>query len=1042
MKKRIYALLMSLVMVVSIFAISPFATIKTQAAGATIIIHYQRADKAYDGWNLWAWEDGKDGKAVKFTEDDDYGKVAIYKTNSDVAKLGFIVRLNDWEAKDIGDDRFIEVKDGFAEVWLQSDNTEVMTAAPAGATAYDVSKIETPVADDSANVPEITGEGLQVKIHYHRYDGVYDGWNVWTWPDTKEGAAYPFNGTDEFGAVAAFALPNTEDVAKFGFIVRLNEWELKDGDSDRFVDIANANNGVVEIYLLESDSNVYFSRDEIDLSPIFLKAGISSATKIDFQVTMPFDISSQTAKDDMKIVDTAGKEYKIKAITTTKAGLTSNGTLIMEEELDLIKQYIISKEGYGEKFVSMGDVFGSEDFSEKFTYDGKDLGATYSKEKTDFRLWAPTATAIKLNLYSEGLGENLIKTIDMTADVKGTWITSVNEDLNGVYYTYTVSVDGKENEAVDPYARTTGANGKRAMVINLDETDPEGWDKVDRPEFINDTDAVIYELHVRDLSSDASSGIQNVGKFLGLTETGTKNASGLATGLDHMKDLGITHLHLLPSFDYRTVDETRLDKNQFNWGYDPQHYNVPEGSYSTDPTKGEVRVNEFKQMVQTLHENEIRVVMDVVYNHTSLSADSDFNKIVPNYYYRTIDGKFSNGSGCGNETASERAMVRKFIVESVVYWATEYKVDGFRFDLMGLHDIETMKAVRAALDEIDPSIIVYGEGWTGGSSPLKASEAAIKINTWLMPGIAAFSDDIRDGLKGHVFTSTEPGYVSGAQGKVESIKFGIVGSTSHNQILYPLASSTSPWADAPGQSINYVSAHDNLALWDKFAVSNPNDSVEDRIKMNKLATAVVMTSQGIPFFQAGEEILRSKPSSVTEGKFDENSYVSPDSTNSIKWDTKTDNIDVYNYYKGLIAFRKAHSALRMTTTEDVQNNLTFIDGLDENVIAYTIDNSPNKEKAKSIMVILNPNKEATTLDLPEGTWNVYINGEKAGTEIIETIKDGKATVNPISSLVLVQEGSESVSDNNMVIYIAIGAALLIVAVASFVIVKKRKNIKK
>jgi pullulanase len=687
----------------------------------------------------------------------------------------------------------------------------------------------------------------------------------------------------------------------------------------------------------------------------------------------------------------------------------------------------------------------------------------WSKDKTAFRLWAPTASEVVLNLYSAGVGTNLIEGIAMTKDKKGTWFTEKLGDLNGTYYTYTVTVDDSAKEAVDPYAKAVGVNGDRGMVIDLSTTNPAGFATEAKPAFVNPTDAVIYELHIRDFSSDASSGMVNKGKYLAFTESGTSSPSGVATGIDHLVDLGITHVHLLPSFDYASVDETKLINKQFNWGYDPENYNVPEGSYSTNPQKGEVRINEYKQMVQALHKNGLRVVMDVVYNHTAASADSNLNKIVPGYYYRmNDDGSFSNASGCGNETASERAMMRKFIVDSVVYWASEYHVDGFRFDLMGIHDIETMNELRAALNKVDPTILVYGEGWTGGASTLPDSERVLKANmSSVDAGIAAFSDDIRDGIKGSVFTATDQGFVSGKIGMEESIKFGVVASTQHLQVDYSQVNySKAPWATEPTQTISYASAHDNMTLWDKIATSNAADTEEDRIKMNLLSSAIVLTSQGTPFFQAGEEFLRSKPVDGTGTVFDENSYKSPDAINSLKWDSINNYDEVYNYYKGLIAFRKAHSALRMTKTTDIQTNLAFIDGLEANVVGYTINSSPNGETAKSLCIIYNANKIATTVTIPAGDWNVYVKGNQAGTQVLETITGGTVTVDPISAIVLVQEDARTVVptdaatpnvseedqkptsaealNNNTMLFVIIGIVVIIAAVVVFVVARRKK----
>lgn len=664
------------------------------------------------------------------------------------------------------------------------------------------------------------------------------------------------------------------------------------------------------------------------------------------------------------------------------------------------KVYDISVDKSEGSTVSMNRIINSDFFDDAFEYDGDDLGATYTKEKTYFKVWAPTASNVSLNLYSTGDGDTHIETVPMEAQERGIWFCEKAGDLHGIYYTYLLTIGDVTNEAVDLYARTTGVNGNRGMIVDLERTNPKGFDEDVRPVFENTTDAIIYELHIRDFSCDAFSGISHRGKFLGFTQTGTINAEGFATGIDHIKDLGVTHVQILPSFDYATIDESKLDTPQFNWGYDPKNYNVPEGSYSTDPYHGEVRIKEMKQMVQALHANGLRVNMDVVYNHTFDVENSWFQMTVPNYYYRKVGDRYSNGSGCGNETASEHAMMRKYIVDSVVYWATEYHIDGFRFDLMGVHDIETMAAVRAALDKVDPSIMVYGEGWTGGDCAISESRQALKSNINHIEGVGAFNDDIRDAIKGNVFDAQDKGFINGKQGLEEDIQFGIVASTLHPQVLG--SQNGRSWVGQPGQSINYVSCHDNLTFWDKLATSNPNDSVETRIKMNKLGAAILLTSQGVPFFQAGEELLRSKPSAYLKGVFEENSYDAPDFTNSIKWDNRTTAADTYAYYKGLIAFRKAHKALRMTTTAQIQKNLVFRNNLGKNVVAYTIGNHANGDTAEQIMVILNSNTKAVKVELPAGVWQICVDGIIAGTEVIATAQKS-VSVAGISAMVLVQK---------------------------------------
>ena len=635
--------------------------------------------------------------------------------------------------------------------------------------------------------------------------------------------------------------------------------------------------------------------------------------------------------------------------------------------------------------------YSTEEFEAAYTYEGNDLGASWTKEATTFRVWAPTADAVKVNLYESGTAgtNDRLEQLEMTADVNGTWVATKEGDLNGVYYTYLVSVDGKQNEACDPYARTTGVNGQRAMVIDLDSTDPEGWENDVDPHYGNNsTDAVIYELHVRDLSSDASSGIANTGKFLGLIEEGTVNSQGVSTGLDHMKALGITHLHLLPSYDYASVDETNPDA-PFNWGYDPVNYNVPEGSYATDPYNGEVRVKEMKQMIKGLHDNGISVILDVVYNHVYNAEAFCFNQIVPGYFSRISDtGVYSNGSYCGNDTASERAMVRKYIVDSVKYWADEYHMDGFRFDLVGLIDIETIKACMEEVHKTHPNVIFYGEGWTMSTQLTKEGVTmTTQPNSTEVPGFAFFSDTIRDALRGSVSNNRETAYLANKGG--------------YNSIIRDAFMGKATWCKSPTSTVNYASCHDNMTLFDRLTLSCPDASQEDLVRMNNLAAAIYMTSQGIPFVHAGEEMLRSKP--LGDGEFDHNSYKSPDSVNSIKWDNLNDPIyqDVVDYYTGLIAFRKAHPALRMTSAEDVAAHITPMPKLDFNVVACHISAGANGEE-NELVVVFNPRTAESVVTLPEGSWTIYIDGENAGTTALGTA-EGEVAVQPISAMVLVKE---------------------------------------
>ncbi|MGG9964075.1 type I pullulanase [Ferruginibacter sp. SUN106] len=603
-------------------------------------------------------------------------------------------------------------------------------------------------------------------------------------------------------------------------------------------------------------------------------------------------------------------------------------------------------------------------------YTGKDLGLTYTPNRSTFKIWAPTATNAQLKVYSQPLGGAPTQTIDLKKATQGTWVATLSGNYVGSYYTFCVQQDGKWlAEVPDPYAKAVGTNGKRAMVVDLNQTNPTGWAKDKGPQLQHATAAIIYELHIRDASIAASSGITHKGKYAGLTETGTKNPAGQSTGLDHLKELGVTHIHLLPFFDYNSVDESDTGKPQYNWGYDPLNYNTPEGSYASNAADGAVRIKELKQLVQAFHKKGLALVMDVVYNHTGTTEQSNFNQLVPGYYYRhNKNGKLSDATACGNETASEQPMMRKFMIESVLYWAREYHIDGFRFDLMGVHDIETMNQISAALHKLNPNILIYGEGWTAGASPLPDSLRALKQNAAQLKGIAVFSDDIRDGIKGSVFEAADRGFASGDTNKAESVRFGIVAATQHPQIKYNKVNySKKPYAATPANTISYAECHDNNTLWDKLAISAPKATVAQRTQMHKLALSMVLTSQGISFLHAGTEFLRSK-------KGIENSFNAGDSINAIDWNLKTTNKEVYNYVQGLIAMRKAHPAFRMATTLEIQQNLRFLEA-PLGVIGYEINGAAVGDKWKTIQVWFNGTGEVQLLPtaLVQGFKSMVVN---------------------------------------------------------------------
>ncbi len=594
----------------------------------------------------------------------------------------------------------------------------------------------------------------------------------------------------------------------------------------------------------------------------------------------------------------------------------------------------------------------------------------YSPEQTVFSVWAPTASQARLHLYNEGLGGEAYSIVDMTAGKDGSWTAVIDGNLDGKFYTFQVCVDGEWlDETAGIFALATGPNGLRGAVVDLSGTNPEGWAEDKAPELESFADIILYEVHHRDFSISDNSGIANKGKYLAMTERGTDNGKkGVSTGIDHLVELGVTHVHLLPSFDYASVDETRLQDNVYNWGYDPVNYNTPEGSYSTDPATPEVRIREFKQMVQALHAAGIRVVMDVVYNHLADAASSGFERTVPGYYFRyKEDGSYGDASGCGNETASDAEMMRRFIVESVCYWAEEYHIDGFRFDLMGIHDIRTMNEVRAALDAIDPTIFIYGEGWAAQSPLLPAEELAMKANVHQMPGIAAFSDELRDALRGPFSDNKVSAFLDGKPELVESVKFGVAGAVSHPDVrIEDVNYADTFWTAQPTQMISYVSCHDDMCLRDRLFESIEGISEKEAIRLAKLAQTVVFTSQGVPFIYAGEEVFRTK-----QGVH--NSYNAPDAINAIDWSFKTRYADVFDYYKGLIAIRKGHPALRLGDADLVRTNLKFDSSAAEGVLMYTATSADGNDE---VTVIVNTNRRPMEVNVPSKDYTVLCEGGK------------------------------------------------------------------
>lgn len=811
----------------------------------------------------------------------------------------------------------------------------------------------------------------EVIIHYKEQSGNTKEWNLWTWGENANGKSYEFTGEDDFGKYAKINIDG--DYNRIGFIIRTNEWE-KDG-GDRWIE--NIKDGRAEVWVLSGDDKVYNSKPSSDLS--IQKATIDSFNEITVTTNVPFHIKERNIEiEGIKIKD-------ISPYDINSGDITNKVKIITEQKIDLKQTYKVKIENVADTFTEIGKVIRSEEFDHSFYYGGNDLGNIYTPQYTKFRVWAPTASEVKLVTYKKW-NDKIGTEINMQQGEKGTWKAELKGNQKGLFYTYKVRIGDKWTEAVDPYARAASVNGDKGAVVDLEETTPKKWKANKKPKFKNPEDAIIYELHVRDLSIQPESGIKQKGKYLGVTEKGTRGPEGVKTGLDHMKNLGVTHVQLLPIFDYASVNEENLNEPQYNWGYDPKNFNVPEGSYSTNPYEPTVRITELKQMIQTLHDNNLRVVMDVVYNHMYNAAESNFHKLVPGYYYRyNEDGTFANGTGVGNDTASERKMMRKFMVDSVTYWAKEYNLDGFRFDLMGIHDYETMNEIRKAVNQIDPSIILHGEGWDL-NTPLAAELKANQKNAEKMKGIAHFNDNIRDGLKGSVFEEKENGFVNGKENMEDRIKKGITAG-----IDYDINSST--YQD-PEQVLTYVEAHDNHTLWDKLELTNPDDSEEVRKQMHKLSSSILLTSQGIPFLHAGQEFMRTKYG-------DHNSYKSPDSINQMDWLRRATFNNEVEYMKGLIDLRKKYSAFRMTSAEQIKKHIAFMD-TPKNVLAYSIKGNGNKNEY--FIVAHNANKEAVDITLPsKGPWKVLVDGKQAGSKTLYVVHDNKIKVPALSSLVLKTE---------------------------------------
>lgn len=897
---------------------------------------------------------------------------------------------------------------------------------------------------------------LMVEINYYRFDEAYTSWNAWVWAEGDSSALLPLAtpvtiGDETWASLTFDANATVENVyvdwartqlgnftpqnrtgSRLGVIIRTAGGTKDAYDADRFIDLTRvSNDGKVHVYIVQGNATLFYDIADVDVTPLGTAAFIDKT-----RLTVNGFINLPTAKASYKVY-CDNNEVTVNTLAMSNQGKTA--TLTLSGPVSITASCEVRVTDFGSKPVDPSAFFSLAEFDQLYSFTGQ-LGSIYTKTSTTFRVWAPTASRVDLKLYDAGHGGNATSTVEMTAGEKGTYSHTVSGDLHGKYYTYTVHLKSGvvNDDVVDPYAYSTGINGDRGMVVDFSRLNPTDWDKVTLPEIDNANDAIVYELHVRDLTSHTTwnGTAANRGKFLGLIESGT-TYQGKKTGFDHIVDLGITHLQLLPIYDYRSVDESRLGDLSyqnaqqggiFNWGYDPKNYNALEGSYSSNPSDGTKRIQEFKQVVKAYADKGIGIIMDVVYNHMPSKSEASFNKIVPNYYFRSV-----NNSGAGSDMASERPMFRKFMVDSTTFWAREYKLAGFRFDLMGLHDYQTMNDLAASVRSVNPTAIIYGEGWDmftpqAGSNLTKAM-MAIQSNVKNMTNIGAFNDAMRDGLRGNTFTQTSGGFLVGNASSSNywnpTVAFGVVGSVLHSDVPNVSVKGTAapfPWGTNPSQSINYAEAHDNATLYDKNRAANPGQTLAYYKNLQKQAYDIILTGQGVPFLHAGVEMMRSKEypagwalvgdySTVGDFTFSHNSYNMGDGINSIDWAWVVDHADVVDHYKAAIALRKAHPVFSLDTGEQVQDLVTFF-GNDAtyrqaNLLAYHLDGTTVNDPWGKIVVMHNNGNAAISVNLPSsGTWT-YAKGFGAAEDNV-SFTGGTVSVAANSSVIVYQANPDYV----------------------------------
>jgi pullulanase len=941
--------------------------------GSVLIVHYRRDAADYKGWDLWAWPVGAEGSAYGFTGSDVFGAYAVAVFQEAHPKLGFLVRLGDWQEKDGDRDRMVEVDaGGVAEVWVYQGRMPFETVPPLIDEAQAVAaRGPAEISDPAGYVPvapasaDAVGAQAVMVLHYYRADGQYDGWNAWAWADGEEGRAYPFEASDGFGAYAVVKLDKPTD--RVGFIIRRGDWLERDTDTDRFVTLDRQ--GVGEAWVLSGEERVYMDPTMLDYSLQAQRVFLDGPDKLHVRMNQP--VSAEQLSDPAGWLQAGDRRYPVAEVKLLGHGAAGSRDLVLKlaspvELSDVSAPMALHLPGVGE-VAGPATVYARDILTDKAFHDlNAELGSDHTKAATAFATWSPVAQRVELLLFKSADDGEPYQTVAMSKGHGSVWRARVEGDLDGVYYLYRFSSYGQQRTVPDIYCRAASKDSSRSMVVDLDKTDPPGWDTDTPPVSKSPADEVIYEVHVRDYSiADESCPPALRGKYLGLAH---ENTGDIATGVSHLKELGVTTVHLLP------VQDFSAGMDEYNWGYWTALFNVPEAQYSTNPDDPAQAIRDLKQTIKALHDAGIRVVLDVVYNHTSTSfAASPFDQAVPWYYFRTTPGgRLRNESGTGNAIADERPMARKYIIDSLKYWVDEYHVDGFRFDLMGMMHKKTVRQIERELHKVRADLLIYGEPWTGGGPTHFPKGAQKKMR------VAVFNDHFRNAIRGDL-DGVARGYAMGG-GHDKEIRNGLAGAIDD-------------FAEHPTESINYVSAHDNRTLWDKLTHTLPDADEATKRAMHKLSLGMVLTAQGVAFLHGGSDFARTKLGN-------HNSYNAGDEVNKFDWPRKARYRDVFDYTRGLIRLRREHPAFRLTTRKQVREHLTFHEG--PGPLWFELNGNAGGDAWSSILVAYNGDAEAKRFVLPEGPWNIVVDHERAGVDVLGQVS-GELLLRPFSMTVLYRD---------------------------------------